>query len=133
MKILGRCDEKLKEWILSDQQGEKKSEFRFGKGDAVRSSSVIHLPVSWMEKNFSLKLHVIDETVPFLVGVEAIEKMGMILDFKNQKIMIDNKWEEMQRSTSGHVLWSKLKIRWEADEEIKKVFLIEDKTRQESS
>ena len=45
MKILSQCDAKLKECILSDQQGKNKLEFRFGKGDAVCSSSVIHLPV----------------------------------------------------------------------------------------
>ena len=33
--ILSRCDGKMKGWILSDHQGEEKSEFRFGKGDAV--------------------------------------------------------------------------------------------------
>ena len=74
-----------------------------------------------MAKKFRSKLLVIDETVPFLFGYEV---MGMILDFKNGKIRIADKWEEMQRSTSGHLLWSQLNMKWETDDKINTEFLV---------
>ncbi len=83
---------------MIDHQGDDKAEFRFGKGESVISNSIVHLPVEWRGLKFNLKLHVIDEKIPFLIGIEAMNRIGMDLDFRSNKIRIGEQWEPMKRT-----------------------------------
>ncbi len=114
---------------MTDHQGDEKAQFRFGKGNSVSSSSIVHLPVEWRGMKFSLKLHVIDENIPFPIGIEAINKIVKILDFENNNMRIGEQWEPMHRTKTGHLVWNQLKLQWQfEDASINDIFAIVDWT-----
>ncbi len=113
-QILNKCTEEQKSLIMMDRSEDRKPKFRFGKGDQVAATRVIYLPVRWKDKKFKLKLSVIDENVPFLIGIEANSKVGLILDLKQRRLSIGDASEEIVQSDSGNIIWESLVIDPEA-------------------
>ena len=105
---LSGCTKEQNSWIMMDRSENYNSKFRFGKGDQETASHVIHLPVKWKNKRFKLKLHVISESMPSLIGIEAISKMGLISDLKQMMLSIGDVCEEIRQSDSGHIIWESL-------------------------
>ncbi len=54
--------------------------FKFGTGKAIKAKRVVNLPVMRKTRKFKLKLSVREDNVLFLIGMEAIKKLGMIID-----------------------------------------------------
>ncbi len=63
--------------------------FRFGKGDQVATTSIGLLPVMWHYLRSKLKMHVMNEDMPFLVGIEVISKLGLFLGLKQKTVFIN--------------------------------------------
>ena len=123
---LKSCTKQPKTWIMTERSIDYKPNFRFGKGDQVAATHVIHLPVRWKDERFKLKLHVIDDNVPFLIGIEAISKMGLILDLKSMRLTIGDKSESIKQSDSGHIIWDSLMIDIEAANREMDVFMVKE-------
>ncbi len=83
--------------------------FKFGTGLAVKAKRIVKLPVMWREKVFNLKLNVMEDEVPFLSGMEAIAKMGMIIDLKRKMMEIGSTTAKMKRNQMGQIIWDELK------------------------
>ena len=73
----------------------------------------------------------IDENVPFLIGLEAISKMGMILDMNRMKLSMGNMSENICQSDSGHIMWESLSLDPEATVRDLGVFLMSEKDQRD--
>ncbi len=87
----------------------------FGKSEA--SERVVISPMQWRNEKFGLKLNVMREDVPFLIGMEAMVKMGLKIDISDQSIVFRGKKGRMLRNKSGHLIWAGLECIEEADVE----------------
>ncbi len=63
----------------------KQSKFKFGSGQPIEAETVIHLPIKWKGLLITLKMNVLNQEVPTLLGMEAMTKMNAQLDIVNQK------------------------------------------------
>ena len=83
----------------------KKCRFRFRFGKSVASERAVVLPMKWKGEKFGLKLNVMKEDVPFLIGMEAMTKMNLKIDISDQSIVFRGKTGKMWRNKSGHLVW----------------------------
>ncbi len=98
----------------------------------MTASQVIQLPVKWKNEKFKLNLNVIDENVPFLIGIEAISKMGLILDMSRMKLSMGVVSENICQSDSGHIIWESLTLDPEASVRDLDVFLVSEKEQRDT-
>ncbi len=61
-----------------------------------------------------------EDEVASLIGMEAIAKMGMIIDLKRNIMEIDSTTAKLRRNQMGHIIWDELKCDDGLDE-LKKV------------
>ena len=78
----------IKNMIFAGIKIERKATFKIGWEQTMRANKTIIMPMKWKQETFKLKLHVIPHPVPFLIGIEAMKKMGIMLDLKNDKMSI---------------------------------------------
>ncbi len=86
-----------KNMIFAGVKNERKATFKFVTGQTVRANKTILMLVKWKQETFKLKLHVIPHPVPFLIGIEAMKKMGMMIDLKTTRCALD----QHQKGSAG--------------------------------
>ncbi len=57
---------------------------------------------------FQVEAARIPHPVPFLIGIEAMKKMGMMIDLRNDRMSIGSNTEKINRNKSGHIIWKSL-------------------------
>ncbi|CAE7769883.1 GIP [Symbiodinium sp. CCMP2592] len=85
--------------------------FGFGNGSENQCASTVHLKIAANDSPGNLKVHCLDHgSVPLLLSVESLRKLGAIVDFAEDMICFRNldaqKIVQVERSTTGHQLIS---------------------------
>ena len=137
------------ETILKKHRNE--STLKLGRGGIIKAEFVGLLPIRAAGSFITIKLNVIDDEVPLLLGIEVIEKLKMILDFPNNLMWTTEKGFKLTRSVLRHRTWrvkvvrqklqlkqrirNEEKIYWtericneEIDKEESKIFILESAT-----
>ena len=58
-----------------------RKEFKVGRGEIITAQFVELLPIRAAGRFITLKLNVIDDCIPLLLGIEAIEELKVSLEF----------------------------------------------------
>ena len=66
-----------------DRKMKTDSKFRFGRGGIIKVEFVGMLPIRVAGSFLNSKMNVIYDDIPLLLGIEAIEKLKVTLDFPN--------------------------------------------------
>ena len=130
-QMLKSYTERQKTWIMMDRSDKNKPKFRLGKGDQVSAAHAIHLPARWKNRKLKLKLHVKNENVQFLIGIQAISKLGLVFDLKQMKMSIGDTCEIRKQSESGQAVWKSSILDSETAVRELDVFLISDSEREQ--
>lgn len=88
---------------------EQRPLFHFGNGASQRCLSTVQLGVQADEKQGELTVHVHEaKSVPILIGIQALRKMGAIIDFKHDVAVFSSlnpcKLVKLEQSVTGHQL-----------------------------
>ena len=78
--------------------------FTFGDGRTVRSMKRLTLPCYINGKRSTIDTEVVDCNIPMLLSKKAMKKGGMILNFANDTIKIENDEVTLNSSVAGHYL-----------------------------
>ena len=79
--------------------------FRFGDGKPTTAKEIVCLPPAVIgHTSVSIDACVVENEIPLLLSKASMEKAGVVLDFKNKKARILEKWYDLKSSTSGHFL-----------------------------
>ena len=62
--------------------------FRFGTGDIKKSRHAVSFPIDLEGNEITVKVYLVDGSVPFLVARPLLEEWGIVCDFRNRKFMI---------------------------------------------
>ena len=81
------------------------STFKLGRGGIIKAEFVGLLPIGAAGSFITIKLNVIDDEVPLLLGIEVIEKLKMTLDFPNNLLWTTEKGFQLTRSLLRHRTW----------------------------
>ncbi len=58
-----------------------------------------------------------EDNVPFLIGMEAIKKLGMIIDLKNDIMRIGTETSKLKRNGAGHIIWDDLRRKTDCEDQ----------------
>ena len=70
--------------MLEVNQQQKMSKFRFGNGQPIEATKVIHIPIIWKGVRMTLKMNLINQKVRTLLGIEAMKKMQAKINIHDQ-------------------------------------------------
>ena len=80
------------EWKqIEDRKMKTDSKFRFGRGEIIKVEIVGLLPIRVAGSFLTLKMNVIYDDIPLLLGIKAIEKLKVTLDFPNNQMWTPEK------------------------------------------
>ena len=80
--------------------------YKFGNDGHKKSLFSAVIPVRLFGKNAKLRVDVIASNCPLLMGRPTLEKIGLILNFKDSTATVDGNKYSLQRSEKGHFLVS---------------------------
>ena len=78
--------------------------YRFGDGKETVSVKEITLPMFICGKKVEVKVEVVENTLPLLLGRPSMTKLGMILDTRNHSVTVDGRNFKLGLSSNGHYL-----------------------------
>ena len=108
--VCGKLWFKLYEESLTEAEksqiitGDSDKTFKFGDGETTTAEATKRIPVTICGNDVYLITHIVNNDVPLLLSREAITKMKMKIDFEDNQISMNGKVEEMELTTSGHVV-----------------------------
>ena len=80
--------------------------YKFGNDGQKKSLFAAVIPIRIFGQNINLNVDVISSNCPLLMGRPTLEKLGLVLNFKNSTAHINEKTFPLQRSEKGHFLVS---------------------------
>ncbi len=127
-KLVTNCSDKEKQWIMQNREFSNNS-FKFGSGTSVKSSKVLHMPVLWKNISMTLNLNVIDQDVPFLLGMEALTKLGLKLNLDENKLEMRRQKRPIERNSVRHIVCKSIVVDKEkVGKEMQKIFHMADES-----
>ena len=105
------CGETWMEQYLDTLSDEEKGEvlwatqdmtFRFGDGRGIKSNRFATIPIHLCGKKLRLGTFGIEGDLPLLFSRKSLKEFGICLDIKEDKIVIDNKEQDLVVTSSGH-------------------------------
>ena len=81
---------------------ESNETFKFGKGDSIRSSGKIVIPVEFGKQKVTIESDIVEADIPLLLSKEALKKAGTILDFNNDTALMFGEQQTLIETESGH-------------------------------
>ncbi len=76
----------------------------------IEAERVIPLPIKWKGLQITLKMNVLNQKVPTLLGMEEMMKMNAQLDIANQKMIINGANRKIKINETGHIIWDNVSI-----------------------
>jgi hypothetical protein len=79
--------------------------FRFGPGARLVSKYALVLPVLWCNKQYVIRISIVEEEVPCLLSKRVLEAVGAVIDMGKHRITVGSAQESMplRALASGHV------------------------------
>ena len=101
---MDRFMEELEEKNREKVEGpfDSKKSFGFGNNGELKSEKYYIIPIEMASKKTRMKVEVISSDIPLLMSRKAMEKAGIILDFKDKKFTVFGKTVPMLQTSSGH-------------------------------
>ena len=75
--------------------------FRFGVGK-LKAMKMVHLPVALCGEKILLEVHIVDTDIPLLLSLKTMKRMGLHINFQNDKVEINGKAFDLEITTTGH-------------------------------
>ena len=76
--------------------------FKFGKGDSIRSTGKIVIPVQFGTRKATIESDIVEADVPLLLSKEALKKAETVLDFNNDTALMFGEKQTLIATESGH-------------------------------
>ena len=86
----------------SVQEQESSSKFKFGDGVVQISSKKVIIPADINGTKVKIETDVIENSLPLLLSKSAMQKAATKIDFKNNKVTMFGKVQDLHFTTSGH-------------------------------
>ena len=86
----------------SVQEQESSSKFKFGDGAVQTSLKKVIIPADINGTKVKIETDVIDNNLPLLLSKSAMQKAATKIDFKNNKVTMFGKVQDIHFTTSGH-------------------------------
>ena len=86
----------------SVQEQESSSKFKFGDGALQTSLKKVIIPADINGTKVKIETDVIDNNLPLLLSKSAMQKAATKIDFKNNKVTMFGKVQDLHFTTSGH-------------------------------
>ena len=102
---------------------DSRKNFGFGNNAKLKSERYYIIPVEMAGRMKRMKVEVIKSDIPLLMSRRAMEKAGIILDFKEKKITVYGKTIPMLQTSSGHPI---LKVQPDINESWEEMLMIVD-------
>ena len=84
--------------------------FRFG-GDSniTKAKEMMKFNINLNRKPTPIEVHLVSDTLPFIIGKKWLKDNGVHLDFKNNRMKINGAWMKTVDMGSGHegITWNK--------------------------
>ena len=116
--------------VLEVNQQQKMAKFRFGNGQPMEATTVIHLPIMWKGVRVTLRVNLLKQKVPTLLGMEAMKQMQAKINIRDQTMEINGTTNKIETNDSGHIIWRKVQLDviklTEQKNKIEKIFAITD-------
>ena len=91
--------------MISKSQSGKKLDFKFGNGNPTTTIKVIHIPVDILGEPKRLKFYVLPGNVPCLLGMQALMKLGVVINLSLPAIKLKGKKLNARETNAGHLIW----------------------------
>ena len=91
--------------MLESNQQRKMAKFRFGNGQPIAATKVIHLPIIWNGVRVTLKMKLLKQKVPTLLGMAAMKKMKAKINICDQTMEINGTTRKIETNDTGHIIW----------------------------
>ena len=99
-EIVSKMGEKQR-ILITAEPGGKKLEFKFGNGNPTTTIKAIHLPVDILGERKKLKFYVLPGKSPCLMGMQALMKMGMVINLSIKAVKLRGKKLEVRETETG--------------------------------
>ena len=76
--------------------------FTFGDGRSITSKKKVNIPCWLGGKRGTLTTDVVDNNIPLLLSRRSMKRTGMVLDFKNDIVRINNRAMKLKVTNTGH-------------------------------
>ena len=76
--------------------------FTFGDGRSIRSKRKVNIPCWMGGKRGTLTTDVVDSNIPLLLSRRSMKRTGMILDFKNDTVRVNDRDMKLKITNTGH-------------------------------
>ena len=115
--------EELEEQNMNKVEGPYVSEksFGFGNNAKLKSKRYYIIPVEEAGRMRRMKVEVIESDIPLLMSRKAMEKVGIILDFKEKKITVLGKTIPMLQTSSGQPI---MRVQPSMSESWEEIFMV---------
>ncbi len=105
-KPLSKSERKL----LDINHQQKQSKIKFGNGSPIEATKVVHIPIRWKGVEITLKMNVLNQKVPTLLGLEAMTKMKAQINIAEQMMEINGTKRKIKVNETGHIIWENMQI-----------------------
>ena len=86
----------------SVQEQESSSKLKFGDGVVQTSLKKVIIPADINGTRVKIETDVIDNSLPLLLSKSVMRKAATKIDFKNNKVTMSGKVQDLHFTTSGH-------------------------------
>ena len=76
--------------------------FTFGDGRSITSKKKVNIPCWLGGKRGTLTTDVVDNNIPLLLSRRSMKRTGMVLDFKNDIVRINDRAMKLKVTNTGH-------------------------------
>ena len=76
--------------------------FTFGDGRSITSKKKVNIPCWLGGKRGTLTTDVVDNNIPLLLSRRSMKRIGMVLDFKNDIVRINDRAMKLKVTNTGH-------------------------------
>ena len=122
--------EKTERKMPEINQQKKMSKFRFGNGQPIEATKVIHLPIIWKGVRMTIKMNLLKQIVPTLLRMEAMNKMQAKINICDQTMEKNGTTRKIETNDTGHIIWRNVQIDIEKltqqKNKIEKIFALTD-------
>ena len=102
-ELVSRLSKTERDKILQEKEG-KKLEFKFGNGVPTSTLKVIHIPVDIQGEKKTLKFYVLLGRVPCSIGMQALTKLGVMINLSLPAVSINGRKLEVRETEAGHLV-----------------------------
>ncbi len=102
-QVMQTMEEKQRSIISKNQDG-KKLDLKFGNGNPTKTIKVIHIPMNILEEMKRLMFYVLAGNVPWLLGMQALVKLGIVINLSLPATKINEKKLNLGETKAGHLI-----------------------------